>query len=102
MIRLFLLLFATLFVHADETPSYFSPKLYRSFWPDFCLEHLQQFPLECSEQHTDINGNFPVLKPGASEAYIDEEILARLVSYSHPAARRLVKSATSFIQKCMK
>lgn len=38
--------------------SYFSPQLYEHIWPDFCFEHLSQFPLECSEQHTDEHGNF--------------------------------------------
>jgi hypothetical protein len=66
-------------VRADVEP-YFYPILYQSLWPDFCLEHLSQFPESCSEQTIDGNGCFhsTFSQEGASAAHIDKEILARL------------------------
>ena len=57
-------------VHAQEE-TYFSPRLYQSIWPDFCLEHLQQYPQECSAHDTDDKGNLVkmVVKVGAKVMY---------------------------------
>jgi tetratricopeptide (TPR) repeat protein len=83
MIFVWTFIFFLFNVHAEDTTC-FSPNLYRSIWPDFCLEHLNKFPEACSECHTDDQGNLYLdfLQEGSSSAHIDTEILSRLSKYT--------------------
>ena len=47
---LFLYIFTSLSLQADGY-AYFYPELYKNLWPDFCLEHLEQF--SCDDQKID-------------------------------------------------
>ena len=68
----------------NEEPSNFYPTdLYSYLWPDFCLEHLQQFPHECSEHCIDTKGNVTstFFESGSAESHIDTEIFSILSQY---------------------
>lgn len=82
--------------------TYFYPKIYQKLWPDFCLEHLTQNPLECSEQYMDGQGNFYVefLQTGTSEAYFDKEIIAQLLDYQDLIPKSFKKCNFRFCQNC--
>ncbi len=98
-----LTLFFMLNLHADESKAkFFRPKLYESLWPDFCLDHLTRFPLECSEQYLDNFSDFYVehLEQGNSEAYIDREIIFRLASYSNKIPKTSKNCDFLFCQQC--
>jgi tetratricopeptide (TPR) repeat protein len=86
-IRVFIIFinFGILKAQANNEFSTFDPKLYNGIWPDFCFEHLQNFPEECSEQHIDENGHeyLNYIKDNSSECFIDKEIIFRLSNYLH-------------------
>jgi len=86
----------------EKKSSYFYPKLYENLWPDFCLEHLKQFPDECSEQHENKNGNFYLdyIKRGSSEAYIDKEIISRLSNFLTYIPTNSTSCDFIFCKKC--
>lgn len=59
---------------------YYWPKIYQNIWPDFCLEHITNFPKECSEHDTDEDG-IPYLTYaayGCSSSYIEKDLIQRL------------------------
>lgn len=81
-------LFSLLFhitLSGSEQEKYFYPLVHSTLWPNFCLQHLEQFPDACSAQNVDNEGNFYLdfLRWGHAEAYIDQETIHLLHDAAH-------------------
>lgn len=80
----FLLLLCICFSgHVQAEDEVFYPCIYdNDVWSDFCVAHLKQYPLQCGEYDTYVEGDFPTfLKTGSSRFHVSEETLVKLSDY---------------------
>ncbi len=86
----------------EEEPVYFSPKLYETLWPNFCLGHLQRFTSVNNLRDLEPCDFFHsiYLKTGCASDRVDTEMISRLLHDLDWMPGKLRNCEFPFCQNC--